>query len=203
MLGIAGLLAACGDALTPTDPLGFSAQMSAPSNAQIETNMVRQGTTDSLTMLSATFWAVRGEDREAIITYTDPNVAPAKFLRLRIRKKGLAAYPDGTPFAEGDSVLVSVTVDPERFLVQLEPSGLQFDPDDLPQMKIWYGKADHDFNGDGVIDAADENIRVGQLSVFFQPTDGASWNPQGAEHDTVRELFEVRLQHFSNYAVSW
>src|SRR5690242_14852005 len=58
----------------------------------------------ALTSLTASFWAVRGENREVRMYYVpDPasgDTSPTEFLRFRVDAGSLVARPDGTPFAD-------------------------------------------------------------------------------------------------------
>jgi len=76
------------------------------------------------------FYAIRGEDREGRIFFQDTGGGRGEeYLRLKIDGASLLAHPDGTPFAVGDSILITVTVvDVQQILFDLEPSGLRFDP---------------------------------------------------------------------------
>ncbi len=199
---------ACGDpALSLLEPP--VALQQAGSGPHVEQNIVRQSATaEPLQTLSTSFWAVQGEDRRVTIDYDlDPVTAEAcdcgTFVRLRIRKESLVNRPDGTPIAEGDSILITVTVDPQDFLATLEPTGLQFDPDDQPQLKFWYGRADLDLNGDGVVDAQDREILDEQGHIGVRADPGQPFFPLESEHNAIREFFEVKLDHFSDYVVLW
>ncbi len=199
---------ACGDtALNILEPP--VALQSSGSGSNVEQNIVRQSTSaEPLQTLSVSFWAVKGEDRRATIDYDlDPVTAEAcdcgTFVRLRIRKESLVNRPDGTPIAEGDSILITVTVDPLDFLATLEPTGLQFDPEDQPQLKFWYSRADLDLNGDGVVDAQDRAILDQQGGIGVRVAPGQPFTRLDSEHDAARELFEVKLDHFSDYVVLW
>jgi hypothetical protein len=106
----------------------------------------------------ASFWAVRGEDRQLQMRSapTPDDEDGEKFLELEIEEETLLRRPDGTAFAEGDSILITVTLDPTgRFLFDFQPSGLVFNPNEPAELKIRYVLADADYDGDGDIDADD------------------------------------------------
>ena len=106
----------------------------------------------------ASFWAVRGEERELEMRSapTPDDDDGEKFLELEIDEETLLRRPDGTAFAEGDSILITVTLDPTgRFLFDFQPSGLVFNPDEPAELKIRYVLADDDYDDDGDVDADD------------------------------------------------
>ncbi|HJR50662.1 MAG TPA: hypothetical protein VJ794_06115, partial [Gemmatimonadales bacterium] len=74
------------------------------------------------------FYAVRGENREAEISFVDderPGEPGERYLELRVDAEALAARPDGSPVADGDSVLITIrVVDPAQLLFEFEPAGL-------------------------------------------------------------------------------
>ena len=45
-------------------------------------------------------------------------------------------------------------------MFDFQPAGLQFNPNDPARLKAEYQYADHDFNGDGVIDSTDADIEA-------------------------------------------
>src|SRR5206468_1337140 len=81
------------------------------------------------------------------------------FLRFEVPNDGLYRKPDGTAFAAGDSIQITVTVvDTKQFRFDFQPSGLQFNPNDPARLKVEYHYADPDFNGDGSVDSGDAEI---------------------------------------------
>jgi hypothetical protein len=110
------------------------------------------------------------------------------------------ALQDST-FAEGDSVLVTVTIDTTKVGVTFEPAGLQFG--ELAYLQLWYGGADGDLNGDGAIDETDSYIETELLGMWYREGTDGEWEPIPAIHVLEEKLFYVELPHFSEYAVSW
>src|SRR2546427_286821 len=92
----------------------------------------------SLDQYTATFWAVRGEERSLQINYfsvTGDTSSP--FLRLVVDDP--AYVPGLGDLAPGDSVLMTVTIDPSNIKVTLEPTGLLFG--NPAQLQVWYGSS--------------------------------------------------------------
>jgi len=154
----------------------------------------------SLNQVTATFWAVRGEQRSAQIDYlsaTGDTSAP--FLRLTI---GDPTYVPGRgDLAPGDSVLITVTIDTVNIGVSLEPTGLQFG--DPAQLQIWYDGAGGDLNGDGVVDGADALIESQLLGLWYREGADGQWTQIPADHSIVEKSFTSSLLHFCEFAIAW
>lgn len=154
----------------------------------------------SLAQYTATFWAVRGQRRSLQINYlsaTGDTSSP--FLLLAITDPAYA--PGQGNLALGDSVLVSVTVDPTNIKVSLQPTGLLFG--DPAQMQISYAGAGGDLNGDGVVDSIDAYIESNLLGMRYRESVDSAWVPIPATQSLSAKSFGSALPHFSEYAVSW
>jgi len=89
-----------------------------------------------------------------------------KFLELEIDDETLLRRPDGSSFAEGDSILITVTLDAGgRFIFDFQPSGLVFNPAEPAELKIRYVLGDDDFDGDGDVDDDDFAFEA-QLAIW-------------------------------------
>jgi hypothetical protein len=154
----------------------------------------------SLDQNVASFWAVRGEQRSVQINYLsfsgDTN---SPFLRITIDD------PDYVPgvgqLAVGDSVLITVVVDPENIKVSLLPTGLTFG--NSAELTLWYGGAEGDLNGDGAVDEDDASIETQLLGMWCRETEADPWTALAAIHSLSEKSFTSALAHFSDYAVSW
>jgi len=149
-------------------------------------------------------WAYRGRNTEAEIFFRKPDGSRGeKFVKLDLADRSLLAYPDGRLFADGDSVLITMRVtDPQRILIELEPSGLRFDPAEPAQLEIRYSHADEDFDNDGDEDEDDAEIeRV--LGIWRQASLGAPFVRLGTVRiEDLKEL-EARLLGFSRLAIAY
>jgi hypothetical protein len=184
-------------------------------------------------VLTVSFWAVKGEHRFVQLDWAGAKPTPydddddddddeddedddddddddvptsssgAPLVRLEIPPGALAFYPDGTPFGEGDSVLITVTMHPTHIRVRLQPHGLRFSASDPPILQLWYGAAGGDLNGDGRVNWWDRFIERRWLGV--RACDGGSghWYRIPAEHSLREKWFRAPLAHFSGYEVSW
>jgi len=161
----------------------------------------------SLDHYTASFWAVRGEQRSVQINYADSaGGTDSPFLRLVVVDP--AYVPDQGDLAPGDSVLITVTVDTANIGVSLEPTGLQFG--DPAQLQIWYGGAHGDLNGDGAVDSTDAAIEARLLSMWYREGSDSAWTQVPATHAVLDQSFTSELLHFcwyelayDTYAVSW
>jgi len=154
----------------------------------------------SLDQYTATFWAVRGEERSLQINYfsvTGDTSSP--FLRLVVDDP--AYVPGLGDLAPGDSVLMTVTIDPSNIKVTLEPTGLLFG--NPAQLQIWYGGAGGDLNGDGVVDDADAWIEARLLGMWYREGADGAWTAMPAAQSLADKSFTSALPHFSEYALCW
>ena len=150
------------------------------------------------------FYAVKGEDREARIFFQDDQGGPGEeYLRLRIDAPTLRARPDGSPIAEGDSVLITVrVVDPQQMLFEMEPSGLAFSDDKPAELKIRYVEAGGDLNDDGSVDSEDDNIE-NTMAIWRQETPSDPFVRVGTAVVKDLEEAEADLTGFSRYALAY
>jgi hypothetical protein len=152
------------------------------------------------------FHAVRGEDREGEISFVDdehPGEPGERYLELRVDAEALAARPDGSPIAEGDSVLITVrVVDPARLLFEFEPAGLTFSSSRPAELRIHYDHADDDFDEDGDVDLDDETLEL-TIGIWRQENDGDPFQRLGSLLIDDLEEVEAELGGFSRYALAY
>jgi len=151
------------------------------------------------------FYAVKGQDRELRIYFTDNDGVSRgeDYVRLRVDAASLLTRPDGTPFQVGDSVLITVRVpDPDLVQFQFEPSGLKFDPAVPAQLKIEYNEANPDYNEDGHEDGTDVAIKQ-QLAVWRQEQAGQSYMKVNTVNVTELDECNSDLTGFTRYAIAY
>lgn len=154
----------------------------------------------SLDRYTAAFWAVRGQERSVQINYLSATGNTSyPFLTLTITDPVFA--PGRGDLAPGDSVLIVVTIDPTDIKVSLEPTGLLFG--DLAQLRMSYGGAGGDLNGDGLVDGTDGEIETQLLGLWYREGAESSWARIPASQVVSDKSFISALLHFSEYAVSW
>ena len=154
----------------------------------------------SLDQYTATFWAVRGEERSLQINYVSvTGDTSSPFLRLVVDDP--AYVPGLGDLAPGDSVLMTVTIDPANIKISLEPTGLLFG--NPAQLQIWYGGAAGDLNGDGVVDDADAWIEAQLMGMWYREGADSAWTQVSAAQSLSDKSFRSALPHFSEYALCW
>jgi len=153
----------------------------------------------SLEQYTVSFWAVRGESRSIRINYSstiDNDSHP--FLELTTTDPVFA--PEIGEIAMGDSVLITVSVDTSKIGVKFEPTGLQFGT--ASQLKIYYGGASGDLNGDGVANEADAQLEQQMLGLWYREYNNDDWSQVPASQATGEKSFTYALPHFCEYAVA-
>jgi hypothetical protein len=153
----------------------------------------------SLDRYLVSFWAVRGESRSIQINYTSTiDTLPHPFLTLTTTDPQFVPGVGELPI--GDSVLVIVIVDTSKIGMSLEPHGLQFGQP--AQMKIWYGGAGGDLNGDAVVDSLDAIIEAKLLGLWYRADQTEPWTHLAANQSLDEKSFTYALPHFSEYAIA-
>jgi hypothetical protein len=150
------------------------------------------------------FYAIKGEQREVALYFTDGAGGRGTiFFLLRVFAGSLGARPDGTPIAQGDSVLITVrAADPSRVLFEVQPSGLTFDPAAPPLLLLHYNEVDPDLDRDGDVDPDDQAIER-RLTVWRQETPGGVFRRLESTVDLELDGVGTSLTGFSRYAISY
>lgn len=190
---IAALAFACGE---NTGPGG---------RPNTDLHVIRQDTlAPQLVALQGSFWAKVGDGRDLRLNYAGAAADTGEdFLRFEVPGDGLLRKPDGSPFQAGDSILITVTViDSSRFLFRFEPTGLVFNPEHPARLKIHYFDANHDFDGDGDIDTADEAIEH-VLDLWRREASTSPWFRIGSVKFEELDELDANILSFSEYAVAW
>ena len=174
-------------------------------SAAAQTRILRQSpSVPPLEAYSVSFWAFVGKASAVQVRY-QPAGGQAlgdPFLRFEVPKHALATRADGTRLQRGDSVYITVTIDAVSLDVHFEPSGVSFSKVWPAALTIWYGNANPDVNGDGVVDATDQTL-TRQLAVWSQSRKTQRWHKLASKNNARREFVAAPLYHFSEYAVCW
>lgn len=151
------------------------------------------------------FYAKRGQDREVFMYYrpkagtTDSTL----FMRFKVPGASLDRRPDGSAFQQGDSVLITIrATDPSRMVLDFQPSGLRFAASTPAELKIDFGEADRDLDGDGEVDAEDISHEL-SLSIWKQEAPGLPWIRLASYVDFSSDKVEAKLLGFTGYAISY
>jgi hypothetical protein len=153
----------------------------------------------SLDQYTVSFWAVRGESRSVQINYSS-SIDNGTHPFLVLTTTDPTFVPGVGELALGDSVLITVIVDTTKIGVSLQPHGLQFGAP--AELKMWYGGAGGDLNGDGAVDSTDANIEAMLLGLWYREAETNPWTQLPAAQSVAEKLFTYGLAHFSEYAVA-
>lgn len=192
MVGLVASLACGGDASTgvSSDELTFlTAASGAPAIAASSVNL----------------WAVKGQDREAIIWYRATAGRPdsSKLARLRLDRRSLCNRVDGSAIADGDSLRITMTViDPVRLEVKFEPAGLQFCSGRPAKLNLWWEHTSHDYDKDGDVDAADA-AKEATFSIWKRETATSPWIKLATVLRVEADEAEAELSGFTSYLVAY
>jgi hypothetical protein len=192
--------AACG---VSDETVGLDPPEQRPETAL---TIVRAGpTAPALVTLTGSFYAKRGSDREIRMYYRPrPGRSDStEFLRFRVRRDALSRRPDGTQFAVNDSVLITIrVVDPSRYWVEFQPSGLQFSTSEPAELKLSYKESGGDIDGDGDSDSNDRALEQ-QLAIWFQESPGQLWKRLTSLVFEDDDDVEGKVTSFTTYLVAY
>ena len=96
--------------------------------------------------------------------------------------------------------VITVTVDTSKIGVRFEPTGLQFGT--ASSLKIYYGGANGDLNGDGVANGEDTQIESQLLGLWYREYSNDDWSQVSASQSVDDKSFIYALPHFCEYAVA-
>ena len=153
----------------------------------------RSATSPPLETTDTSFWAVLGQTRELEIRFQGQGGTGTgkKFLELDIDDESLLRRPDGTSFALGDSIEIFVSIDPDRFLVDLEPSGLEFNPAQPAVLEIRYDEAE-----------SEDLERETEFELWRQESPGDPWELVGSVQLEDFDEIEAQIFGFTRYALA-
>lgn len=154
---------------------------------------------------AVSFYAVRGEGREALVYYRPAAGSgdSTEFLHFTMPARALVQRPDGTPIAMGDSLLITIrVVDPARFITEFEPAGLRFDPAAPARLEMHFAEADRDLDADGDEDALDVEL-TRSLAIWRQAAAGQPWTRLSSLLVESTKEVQADLYGFSNYAIAY
>jgi hypothetical protein len=147
---------------------------------------------------NVSFWSVNGQTRTVQINYVS-NGKTSPYLRFTTAEPRWA--PAVGEIQKGDSILITVIVDPSVVGAVFQPAGLQFNAPST--LQIWYAGVGGDLNGDGVVNADDALIEKQLLGMSYRENISKPWEPIPYVKNTTEEWIRSSVYHFSEYAVSW
>lgn len=194
--------AACGEGSVTGPPL-------PPSKETAELSfLIQDAAGPALLTMDTTFVATRGQQLKIELSY-EPAAGSGQsegdeFLEFELDEDSLLRYPPGHPragqiFQVGDTITIRILVDPTQLLATLEPSGLQFDPNNPAELEIRYTHADDDFDGDGADDPPEAEA---EIDLWRQESPGDRWDRVGEIKDLELDRIRAFLTSFSRYALA-
>jgi hypothetical protein len=145
------------------------------------------------------FYAKKGTDREVRVRFSNGE----DFLRFRVSANSLLQRPDGSAFASGDSVLITITItDPAKLAADFQPAGLKFSPSTPARLQFEFGEADKDLNDDGTVNATDSSL-IPLISTWRQEMPGGSWLKVSSNVEIEINEVQADIFGFSGYALAY
>ncbi len=198
------LVAGCGESTTLTEPAPPPDGLPDASLSFLRPSSLAP----PLLTTDTSFVAMRGQEMEVRLFYapepgsTDP--VGERFLEFELDEESLLRYPPtghpkaGQLFQDGDTITIRLHVETDTLLVQLEPTGLQFDLLEPAELELRYGNADDDFDEDGESDPELEE----DIDLWRQENPGDPWFRVGEIKDADQDRVRARLTSFSRYALA-
>ena len=184
------LLAACSDSTAP-------ANVQKPAS---DLHFLRlSASAPAIQATTVSFYAKKGEDREVRVHFQNGE----DYLRFRVFGNSLAQRPDGSAFATGDSIQITITItDPTKLVADFQPAGLKFSTANPARLQFEFGECDKDLNGDGVVNAADAAL-VPLISTWRQETANATWVKVSSVVEVQINEVQADITGFTGYALAY
>lgn len=185
------VLAACGGDSTGPKPI------TKPTS---DLHFLRlSATAPQLQSTVVSFYAVKGQDREIRVRFKNGE----DFLRFRVFANSLQQRPDRSAIANGDSVLITITItDPTKLQADFQPAGLKFSSSNPARLQFEFGEADKDLNDDGVVNATDASL-IPQISTWRQEVAGGEWLKVGSTVEIEITEVQADILGFTGYALAY
>lgn len=196
------LVVACSDQTGPTSAGVGASRLQTVASDTLSRILHQAATAPALETYQVTFWAQRDKATGVRVDYLpEPTHKDGdRFLQFKVPEHSLVARPGGEPFHKGDSVEITLTIDPVLLTVDFEPSGLIFSQGRPATLTVWYGHADPDLNADGVVDGTDWQLAE-QIAIWHEGKHRV--RRVRSANDWAHQVVTGKLHHFSQYAVSW
>ena len=192
----AGLLACGTDGTGPGDGVKTDAELTVLRTAV---------SAPPLVATTASFYALKGENREVRLYYrpASGSLDSTEFLRFKVPDESLDRRPDGSVIANGDSVLITVTVlDAAKLIVDFQPAGLRFAATKPAELKLSFAEADDDINDDGDVNGEDD-VAKAQLAIWRRETIADPWVRLSSVLSVTTDEVEADITGFTNYAIAY
>jgi len=202
LIPIMVMLAACQDAAAPRFEQNIMGDV-VGSTAGLHI-LTQASTAPALETYQVSFWARKDRASTVQVNYLPAagETVGHPFLRFDVPKDGLRTGGAGAHLHHRDSVLITLTIDPVNLTVDFEPSGVRFSGHRPATLAVWYGNANPDLNGDGVVDGADTDL-ASMIAIWGRPAKPAPWMKTLSKQLIGEQWVMGAIKHFSEYAVSW
>ena len=195
LVAAAATLASCGSSTEPaiTKPTSDLTFLRPATNAPPLANP------------TVSFYAVRGKNADVFIWYRPAagRNDSTQFMEFKLAGSSLVSRPDGSAIAEGDSLLITINVvDPQRMIIEFQPTGLVFSSKDPARLRIWFTNANADYDGDGVVNSAD-TAAVQTFSLWRQEAAGAPWFKVFSTVASDSKDVDANIPGFTSYAIAF
>ena len=198
-----GIAACTSDVSNPLSPVGATSAARRPSRDQNPppplpgdpTFVQASPDAPSIANPVVSFWAHENSGSGAKIFYhaAPGSIDSTAFVDFRVDGGSLAFYPDGRPFAEGDSVLVTITVvDPVRLIIDCQPSGLRFSASKPARLKMSYAHTD-----------ASTSPTASLLMIWRRDSVADPWTAQTSKVELGIAEVRTDVTGFSGYAIAY
>jgi len=142
---------------------------------------------------STSFTAVQGRWTYFVVHYLeqadDGTITKRPFMTVTIPWDAKFLGDDGKWMKNGDSVTVSVNLDPEYFHVEFGPHGSRM----RPAATLWFSLQYADMS----------QFDEGSATVYYRPDENTPWSSLNSEFHRIGGYLFTVMYHFSGYAVAW
>ena len=200
---VLGVTSACQD--EPTGPPRDSPPAQAVTAAASPHFLRAAANAPSIANPVIKFYAKKGQRRTIFMFYhaRAGRQDSTDLVRFRLREQSLLARPDGTPIRARDSVLITLRlVDPVRLIVDFQPAGLRFNPEDPADLRIRWSETNDDVNRDGVVNSQDTALKQ-RLKIWRRETSAEPWMRTPSVVSVPDEECELDLTGFTRYAIAY
>ncbi len=149
------------------------------------------------------FYAVKGRSYDVVLRFGSASGTPGdKVLEFQLSAASLLKRPDGTAIANGDSVFIEIVPDTTgKMVFSFYPSGLAFDSTAPALVTMWCNHAAADLNGDGVVNALDEQLWY-EMAVWKRETSDDPWGKQLTTRSSDGSQLQTLVSGFSSFSVA-
>jgi hypothetical protein len=203
ILSAVGFLVACGServaapssSLTPSAAAASHGGKSNGSGSDDPHFLTADSTAPYMANPVIAFWAKKGVDTTVYMYYhASPGYYDSTaFMQFRVRAKSLLSRPDGSLIANGDSVLITITLtDPTTLALDFQPSGLKFSSHDQPELRLSFGECAP------ISSTNEQSLRIWRKESLLDP-----WLPLSSNVSGGSDEVQASISGFTGYALAY